>query len=133
MTHTVVKIIIIIALLASAACSSHTVDVPDRPSSEPDINPELSDGSTRISGPILTLHYDDGGIIFSRSADGVISAVRLSDGVGFEYDTSAKTFRINGADVALQDCRLLQKKDGVEWHQLKLSDRKTDIFIVTDI
>ena len=90
MTKTILKIFIITAVLTvAAACSKHTVEPPQRPSSEPDISSELLDASTRIDGPLLTLRYDDGGILFSRSSDGVISGVRLNDGIEFEYDPAA--------------------------------------------
>lgn len=134
MTKTILKIFIITAVLTVAgACSKHTVEPPQRPSSEPDISPELLDASTRIDGPLLTLRYDDGGILFSRSSDGVISGVRLSDGIEFEYDPAAPSLKINGVTAELHSARLVQCKDGVEWHQLTLSDRKTDIFIVSDL
>ena len=134
MTKTILKIFIITAVLTvAAACSKHTVEPPQRPSSEPDISSELLDASTRIDGPLLTLRYDDGGILFSRSSDGVISGVRLNDGIEFEYDPAAPLLKINGVTAELHSARLVQRKDGVEWHQLTRSDRKTDIFIVSDL
>lgn len=133
MIRTVVKYIMIIMMSAAAACSGHSVEVADRPSSEPDISPELSDPSSRIAGSPLTLRYDDGGILFSCSDRGVIGAVRLSDGVSFEYDPTAVSLTINGVALDLYEACLLQRRDNVEWHRLTLDDRKTTIFIVTDI
>ncbi len=122
--------------VAAVACSGshHQVEVPDRPSStESETTAELSDGSMRISGELQTLNYDDGGVIFSRSTDGIISAVRLSDGLGFDYDPATPSLKINGVKVGISSAELLKTADATEWHCVVLDDRKSKVYIVVNI
>lgn len=126
-------IIVLIIYVLSSSCSSRSIHEPDRPSTDPVENPQLKDASMRISGTPLTLNYDDGGILFSRTADGTISGVRVSDGVGFEYTPSAKALQINGVPTALSSAELVKKEGSTEWHRLTLADGTTNIYIVVNL
>ena len=121
------------ALLTSTACSRHSSEQPDRPGQPPKEDPALSDASMRISGPLLELNYDDGGILFSQSADGTISATRVSDGLGFEYNPSAPSFNINGVDYPVSSATLLADRDNTRWHRVNLSNIKDPVYIVVSL
>ncbi len=117
--------------LLMASCGGRKDEPHDRPGKEPAVNPELADASMRISGSLLTMRYEDGGILFSRDSKGVISAVRLSDECRFEFDPSLPSLRINGGDVPLVSAELLQQKDGCSWHRLTVSGENEVVYIVT--
>lgn len=125
--------ITLIIVLLSASCSSRELGELDRPSSSPRENEQLKDAGMRISGEVLTLNYDDGGILFSRSGDGTISAVRVSDGVGFDYTPAPPKLLINGVETELSSGELIKKDGSTEWHKLTMADRKTEIYIVVDL
>ena len=128
-----IYVLSLIICCLSVACSSRSIHEPDRPSTDPVENPQLKDASMRISGTPLTLNYDDGGILFSRTAEGTISGIRVSDGVGFEYSLSAKSLQINGVQVALSSAELVKKEGATEWHRLTLADGTTNICIVVNL
>ena len=123
---------LIITCLA-AACSSRSIHEPVRPSTDPVENPQLRDPSMRISGAPITLNYDDGGVLFSRTADGTISGVRVSDGVGFDYNPTTKLLTINGVPIAISSAQLAATDGTTEWHELTLADQKTVIYIVVNL
>lgn len=122
---------LLIALLLTA-CGHNDNNAPvDRPgATEETESPELSDNSMRISSSLLTMRYDDGGILFTRNDDGSVSAVRLSDDCRFEFDPSKPSLRINGAAVPLADARLAKENDGCRWYRLQPSDSKEPTYIV---
>lgn len=130
---TITYFIGLIIALVSVSCSSRGLGDLDRPSSEPIENPQLKDAGMRICGEPLTLNYDDGGILFSRSDDGTISAVRVDDGVGFDYTPAASRLLINGVEIGLSSSEIVKKDGATEWHRLIMSDRKTEIYIVVSL
>ena len=125
--------IVLIAAVLSASCSSRGLGELDRPSSSPREDEQLKDARMRISGDALTLNYADGGILFSRSGDGTISAVRVSDGVGFDYTPDPPKLLINGVETGLSSGELIKKDGTTEWHKLIMADRMTEIYIVVDL
>ncbi|MDE5566964.1 MAG: hypothetical protein K2I89_08490 [Muribaculaceae bacterium] len=125
--------IVLIAAVLSASCSSRGLGELDRPSSSPREDEQLKDARMRISGDALTLNYADGGILFSRSGDGTISAVRVSDGVGFDYTPDPPKLLINGVETGLSSGELIKKDGTTEWHKLTMADRMTEIYIVVDL
>lgn len=112
------------------SCSGHQNEPTERPGTEPAINPELTDRSTRISGSPLTLRYDDGGILFSRDSHGIISAVRLSDESRFEFDPAGPELKINGVTVNLAGASLVQEKESTLWYRLDLTGSAAPVYIV---
>lgn len=120
-------------ILFLAACSHNSTAEPDRPGQPPKEDPELSDASMRITGPIINFKYDDGGIMFSRATDGTISAIRLSDGLGFDYNPSVPSLKINGVDIAIASSELLANRNNTEWHRISLSDSRQNVYIVVSI
>lgn len=126
-------IIYLLVLILSVSCSSRSLGDLDRPTSSPREDQQLKDASMRISGEPLTLNYDDGGILFSRSDDGVISAVRLYDGVGFDYTPDPPALLINGVQTELSSGEIIKNDGATEWHKLTLADRKTEIYIVVSL
>lgn len=120
-------------ILLLAACSHNSQPEPDRPGQAPKEDPELSDASMRITGPIINFKYDDGGILFSRSSDGTISAIRVSDGLGFDYNPSVPSLKINGVDIAIKSAELLANKSSTEWHRISLADSRQNVYIVVSL
>lgn len=127
-------ILFCLILSVAAACSGHKDNFPDRPvpGGEAD-EAAAADPSMRIDCDALHLSYNDGGIIFQRSTDGVISGVRLSDGASFDYDPSAPELRINGVVMELSEAKTLKREGTTEWH--RLTSRKGDkiYIVVTDL
>lgn len=118
-------------LLTACGHNDNNIIRVDRPgATEETESPELSDNSMRISSSLLTMHYDDGGILFSRDDNGSISAVRLSDECRFEFDPSKPSLRINGADIPLASATLAKENGGCRWYTLLPSDRTEPIYIV---
>lgn len=120
-------------ILLLAACSHNSAAEPERPGQAPKEDPELSDASMRITGPIINLKYDDGGILFSRSTDGTISAIRVTDGLGFDYNPSVPSLKINGVDIAIKSAELLANRNNTEWHRISLSDSRQNVYIVVSL
>lgn len=131
------KIIRIISILAATAllysCSSRSIEPEQRPGQGNKDEEQLSDNSMRISGSPLELNYDDGGILFSKSTDGVISGIRLADGRSFDYNPAEPSLKINGVELDIFKAEKLQQKGTAEWHHILLSDRKTNVYIVVDL
>lgn len=119
--------ILIAILVIGCGKDEHQIERPERPSEAE--NPELSDASMRVSGDKVTLRYDDGGVLFCRSNSGEVSVVRLSDDTRVEYDPSAPSLKINGADLGLRSAEIEKRADGTEWHRLVLDDG-SDVYIV---
>lgn len=125
-------IITLLITLLLTSCSHNENPVPPvRPGvAEETESPELSDNSMRIYSPLLTMRYDDGGILFSRDDDGTVSAVRLSDDCRFEFDPSKPSLRINGATIPLTSAELAKETDGCRWYRLLTYDSKEPTYIV---
>lgn len=87
----------------------------------------------RITGDIVNFVYDDGGILFSRSTDGTISAVRLRDGLTVDYKPDVSSLKLNGVDIAVSAAELLASKNNTEWHRITLSDRRQTVYIVVSL
>lgn len=123
---------IIAATILLVACSHNEKSLPDdRPGDPvPADNPELADNSMRITGPLLTLRYDDGGILFSRDNNGMVSAVRLSDEARFEFDPAKPSLHVNGAEIILSAAETLKEKDGCRWYRLTTSDTSQPTYLV---
>lgn len=133
MNRLVRHISVILTVILAVSCSDHTFTVEDRPASERQDDIQLADPAMRICGDALTLRYDDGGVLFSRTGNGVVSAVRVDDGASFEYDTVSGRLKINGADVAVASSELLKRDGTAEWHRVTLSDNTSVIYIVFDL
>lgn len=125
---------ILILSVILAACNHHDNNVPvNRPgTAEPVESPELADGSMRISGPVLTMRYDDGGILFSHGDDGTVSAVRLSDEARFEFDPSKPSLRVNGVEIPLTTAETVKETDACRWFRLTTPDHQDPIYIVIE-
>lgn len=87
----------------------------------------------RITGDLVNFVYDDGGILFSRSTDGTISAVRLRDGLTVDYKPDVSSLKLNGVDIAVSAAELLASKNNTEWHRITLSDRRQTVYIVVSL
>ena len=87
----------------------------------------------RITGDLVNFIYDDGGILFSRSTDGTITAVRLRDGLTVDYKPDVASLKLNGVDIAVSSAELLASKNNTEWHRITLSDRRQTVYIVVSI
>ncbi len=120
-------------VLSLAACSHGSSPEPDRPGKPPKEDPESLDPAMRITGDLVNFHYDDGGILFSRSTGGEISAVRLSDGLTVDYNPETPSLKLNGVDIAVNSAELLASKNGTEWHRITLSDRQQTVYIVVSL
>ena len=129
MKHTLTAILTIVLCLSSA-CGSHSADIPDRPSGETPTSPELDDDAMRISGEALTMNYDDAGILFSITNDGVISAIRLADDTRFEFDPAKPSLTVNGSAIRLKSSEIAKQTDDCRWYRLVTSDRGKEIYIV---
>lgn len=131
------RLMIAVFAVVLTACGSsdspERTDRPDRPERPTEKGDgELDDDAMRISGEVLTLRYDDGGVLFSRTADGVISAVRLADDMRFEYDPSGPSFEVNGRNIVLSSARLERKAGDTEWHRLVIADGNKTVYVVVD-
>ena len=122
--------LIITILLASCSHSYSNAPVNRPGAPETSESAELADYSMRISSPMLTLRYDDGGILFSLDDDGKISAVRLSDDCRFEFDPAAPSLRVNGSTIPLACATLAKENNGCRWYRLTSPDSPAPIYIV---
>ena len=105
--------------------------MPERPSSgEPD-DPELLDDGMRISGEVLSMRYDDGGILFSITPEGKISAVRLADDIGFVFDPTGPALSVNDKAVGLDSAEMIKEADGCKWFKLIAAGGRQKIYIGT--
>lgn len=120
-------------LLVFAGCSHRSYEMPERPSSgEPD-DPELLDDGMRISGEVLSMRYDDCGILFSITPEGKISAVRLADDIGFVFDPAGPALSVNGKAVGLDSAEMIKEADGCKWFKLITAGGRQKIYIVVSI
>ena len=124
----VTLIFIILLVSCSHSYSNAPVDRPGAP--ETSENAELDDYSMRISSPMLTLRYDDGGILFCLDDDGTVSAARLSDDCRFEFDPSTPSLRVNGATIPLASATLAKENNDCRWYRLTTPDSPDPIYIV---
>ncbi|MDE5555653.1 MAG: hypothetical protein K2J10_10795, partial [Muribaculaceae bacterium] len=85
------------------------------------------------TGPIINFKYDDGGFLFSRSTDGSISAIRVNDGLGFDYNPSVPSLKINGVAIAIKSAELLANRNNTEWHRISLADSRQNVYIVVSL
>lgn len=120
-------------ILLMASCSHGSSPEPDRPGKPPKEDPESLDPAMRITGDLVNFVYDDGGILFSRSTDGTISAVRLRDGLTVDYKPDVSSLKLNGVDIAVSAAELLASKNNTEWHRITLSDRRQTVYIVVSL
>lgn len=125
-------IIYIIIASTISSCGSHNDSFPERLEPGAEAEEEIkSDAAMRIDCDALRLSYDSGGIIFSRSADGVISGVRLADGAAFDYDPAKPELRINGVVLELKEADIIKRSGTAEWHRC-VSRRGDKIYIVVN-
>ena len=133
MTSRLLHSLLLVAILLLAACSHGSSPEPDRPGRPPKEDPESLDPAMRITGDLVNFIYDDGGILFSRSTDGTISAVRLRDGLTVDYKPDVPSLKLNGVDIAVSSAELLASKNNTEWHRITLSDRRQTVYIVVSL
>lgn len=124
--------ILAIVLCMSSSCGRHSVDIPDRPSVEKPTSPELDDDAMRICGEALTLRYDDGGILFTTTNEGIVSAIRLSDESRFEFDPAKQLLTVNGSVIRLKTAEIAKQNDVCRWYRLVTADRDKEIYIVVN-
>lgn len=127
-----VIIIAFVCSLISVSCARHSIDIPERPANETENEPELNDDAMRISGEVMTLRYDDGGVLFCRTADGIISAVRLADDISFLFDPVTPSLKINSTDIRLESATLAKESANCQWYRLVTADRHKNIYIVVN-
>lgn len=120
----------ILTAMMLTSCGGHHPETPERPGTGQTVSPELSDGSMRICGSLLTLSYDDGGILFSRNSNGVISAVRLADECRFDFDPSVPELKVNGVAVGLAGASPVQEKESAIWYRLDLTAVDDPVYII---
>lgn len=119
------------ASLMMIGCSRHSdFEHPDRPSTEEEEDLQLKDSRMRIESSLLSLDYDEGGVLFSRATDGTISGVRVDDGASFDFDPEAPSLHINGVDHPLMSAKLAKETPTGRWYRLTLADGTTDVYIV---
>ena len=120
----------ILFLSVLISCGSHNDSFHERFEPGAEAEEEVkADPSMRIDCDALRLSYADGGIIFQRSSDGVISGIRLADGAAFDYDPAKPELMINGVAMDLKEAEIIKRSGSTEWHRC-LSRRGDKIYIV---
>lgn len=119
-------------MLCLMSCSTRELTPGLRPADPAGDTKWLDDSSMRIVSSAITLRYADGGILFSRSDGGAVTAVRIDDGCTVAFDASAASLSVNGAELTVTACRLAARSGATEWYCMTASELPDPIMIVID-
>lgn len=125
------QLILAILTIVITACSNDHGPQIERPGEKPAVEAALLDSCMRIEASSLTLRYDDGGILFSKDDDGIISAIRLTDDARISFDPSKPAIDINGISITITDAEIAKQDGSTLWYSITTSDPKDNkIYIV---
>ena len=115
------KLFTIFATVLLAACSNHTDEPVRRPGetiepSAPDISHELADDAQRVALTDTVVAYDNGGVIFGRTADNVLFAIDISSGWRCDYNPTQNILKINGLNLSIKDSYVAKNQDRTTWY-----------------
>lgn len=112
------KLLSVCAFLSLVGCS-HTDSMPDRPGNggqqQQSHDPALDDASVRAVTPLVTLRYEDGGVIFGQRTSGALYAVDIETGSSVEVDTVERTVLVDNQILNLSEFSVAKKADGKVW------------------
>ena len=137
--------LLMVLSLTIAACSRNHREGPidpdwiEEPGLRPDdpekfdFTPELSNDALRFTSNDLSLRYDDGGIIFSRSTSGnvTVEIVELATGHSISFSSEsrwnegplkASSLKINGSEIKIIDAsieHINENSAGIHIHEHK--------------
>lgn len=144
------KIILITLILSATACNkSKPLDDVDPETLKPtggEVNrpgysfeSELADDECRFVSDMLSLHYSDGGVIFSREdADAsttIYRAVSIATGDCAELHLSATSPRliVNDEEIPIKSATIERENESGAWINILTPDYRHIVFVVTDL
>lgn len=139
---------LVAVLLTATACNkTKTIDDIDpeqlKPVGSEVTNPgysfaaELDDDRCRFVADMLTLRYNDGGILFSKETEGEVTiyrAVELATGNSAELRLAdSPRLLVNGKEIAVKSVVIERENKKGAWINILTPDYKRIVFVVTDL
>lgn len=139
---------LVAVLLTATACNkTKTIDDIDpeqlKPVGSEVTNPgysfaaELDDDCCRFVADMLTLRYNDGGILFSKETEGEVTiyrAVELATGNSAELRLAdSPSLLVNGKEIAVKSVVIERENKKGAWINILTPDYKRIVFVVTDL